>query len=122
VANGIGIHPTGIVSNRLTGTAGGLDLLSSDTNNLSIAEGGGMVLVFAADPVGRDSTYWGLRMRGNAIGYFQSLTSAPARVTCDVSALSAGNRQAFGVYYETRSDTTFLGLPAIARGTVILIR
>jgi hypothetical protein len=122
VSNRVVVGPTGAVTNRLSGAAGGLDVKGAGTNALAIAAGGKIALLYAADPESLSRPYWGLRMKGDVTAYLQSLTSAPARVTFDLTGLSEALRETFGVYYDAARDVTFLGVPGKTSGSLIIVR
>jgi len=128
VTNQATLKQTGLVLTTLDGSCSGLDLL---TTNLVVAEPfvthpqyyGHIDLDFKSDPVDPQQDYWGLRLQGNATSHLQSLTSAvPPRLTWDISALSSFNQERFGIHYDAANDRTFVGLPRLPSGTLILVR
>lgn len=76
VTNFLKIGNTGVVTNHVTGVAGGLDLTFADTNSFLVSASGGRIrLSFEANPSDLRVNYWGLRMAGDQRAYFQALTN-----------------------------------------------
>lgn len=119
VSNSVAIDTTGALTNFVNGLSSGIDL---QTTNLSITAAGGMYVQFQADPQNNPGDYWGLSMKGDAIAQISALTTTPAKVTYNISALSAKNQQKFGVFYNEKTDRTILGILAVSQGTVFSIR
>ena len=119
VSNQMAIRSPGQFTNYVCGLASGIDL---QTTNLTIVDGRTMHLVFQADPVNSGRACWGLRMKGDAIAQINALTSAPAKVTYDISGLSDKYKARFGVFYDGKTDRTYLGVRDVPQSTLFIIR
>jgi hypothetical protein len=104
------------VYTRVDGVACGLDL--ADTN-LTVEAGALVSITFASDPLDSAAPYWGLRVGGEMTDELAALTNA-ARVTYDVSGLSASCARRFGVHYHQREGYSYLGV-APPSGTIIVL-
>jgi hypothetical protein len=106
----------GAVTARVGTTSCGLEILSSDTNNFVIWPTGRVCIVFEADPTNLSVNLSGLRMPGNQVAFFQSLTNGN-RLTWDTSALTPGFSA--GIYYDAVAGKTYVGIPGNAVAPVI---
>jgi hypothetical protein len=122
VANQLTLYPRGYVTNRLAGATGGIYLTSTDTNKFIMAGTARMHVAFDADPDDlKQDHYWGLKMNGDQVTYFNTL-HGDGRLTWNVGGLSPKLAGRVGIYYDTASDATYLGVPRELPGTTILLR
>jgi len=119
VTNQCTLFGKGFLTNHMAGVSGGLDILSSDTNNFEIQSGGLVHLKYEANPDDQKDTYWSLRMAGDQITHFEWL-NAQGRLTWDTSGLDVGHLPRFGIHYSTYQDKTYVGLREMG-GTLILV-
>jgi hypothetical protein len=103
------IDTSGFLTNHLLGTSCGLDVTSTQTNDFTIATGGKVHLSFDVNPIDAGNAYYGLRMNGNQLTYFQDLATA-GRITWTTNALPAHLVKRFGIFYDTKSDRTYVGI------------
>lgn len=96
VGQQVAIDVTGVVTTHVNGTCAGIDLASNDTNDFTIATGGRIHIAFDADPADTNAVYWGVRMAGDHLGYFQGLTN-DSRLTWDTNGLSASIASSIGL-------------------------
>jgi hypothetical protein len=116
VDTAVSLGETAIITNYVNGMASGLDI---GTTNLDIQDPsptytdyGRMVIRFESDPIDPTVTYWGLRMKGNALDLIAGLTSAaPQRLSWTTTGLSVPFLNRFGVYYDPALDVTYVGIP-----------
>jgi hypothetical protein len=120
VVSNVIIEATGVISNRLTGYAGGLDLASADPASLQIAAGGRLHLAFEADPVSTRGPYWGLRMAGDQAAAFAALQAA-GRLTWSLDGLSPAQQARFGIHVLASANITYVGVPPPA-GAMLTVR
>ena len=110
---------------RLTATIGsrsaGVVLTQDDPESLDLEVPGGVVLVFAAEPVAELNPLRGLQVPGDQRTLLARLISE-GNITCDTTALSRVTRKRFGVHYDARSDTSFIGVAKKVFGTYLLLR
>jgi hypothetical protein len=123
VSGKLTIDATGRLTNTVNGVSSGVNILSGNTNDLSIAAGGKLFIAYLADaPAGQP--LWGVRIAGIGSdrttllqGYLDG-----GRITNDVSRLKPDRQTKVGVYQDVPNNFTYVGLPAVPSGTLILLR
>ena len=113
------IGATGHLTNHIAGTSCGLDLANGAS--LGITNSGGMVLRFETDPIDKGSVCWGLRMGGNNVAALAALTNS-GKISISTNGLADRYAQNVGVYYDAKTDKTYLGIPGLPVGTVFMIQ
>lgn len=131
VSNAVTIRETAVVTNIVNGLSSGFDIGSTNLDiqdpqgTATYADYGRMAIRFAGDPIDATQNYWGLRMKGHAIGLIAGLTSTvPQRLSWRTDGLSAGVLARFGVHYDALNDVTYVGVPGVRKavGATILAR
>jgi hypothetical protein len=125
VSNAVTIMETAIVTNYVAGISSGFDI---GTTNLSIqdpqatnvyADYGRLAIRFTSDPLNLKQAYWGLRIKGNAIGVIQGLTNTvPQRLSWTTDGLSQKVMVRFGIHYDDVRDVTYVGVQPLRSGTI----
>jgi len=119
VTNSLVIDLTGRLTNDMAGVSGGIDVISTDTNDFLINAGGIMHLLYDQDPDDPKETYWSLRMTGDQIEHFQWLNDQ-GRLTWDASGMAASHLPRLGIHYSAYQDKTYVGLREMG-GTLIML-
>lgn len=125
IADSLCITNTAAPDSRITATIGsipaGVVLTGNAPAAMNLAVPGGVKLVFTADPADELKPLWGLKVPGDQVAILSGLV-ADGKITYDTSDLPRASQKRFGVHYDVKSDTSFIGLSKKVVGTQLVLR
>ncbi len=119
VSGRVQVNNSGSVTTRLAGVSAGINVQSTDTNNLVVANNGVICLVFDSDPVASGDDYFGLRIQGDQTAYLKELAGA-GHITWVTNTLAPQFRSRFGIHYNTKKNYSYVGLAPLAIPGVLI--